>query len=175
MTITITAPTAPATMAQVNYYASLAVQFTRIADPAADEVDVKATATQWALAQNKAAVSAAIDRLKKTVDALPKPKQATVEPGYYMVGSDAYFVTTSKMSGKPYAKKWSLPAGASKATWVYAPGVMNLLAAKATPMTLADAKAFGHAHGYCIRCGRLLTDPVSVENGIGPICQGYWS
>lgn len=24
--------------------------------------------------------------------------------------------------------------------------------------------------GYCLRCGRLLTEPVSIETGYGPIC-----
>jgi hypothetical protein len=34
----------------------------------------------------------------------------------------------------------------------------------------AAAKADGHRMGSCSCCGRLLTDPVSVEAGIGPIC-----
>jgi len=35
---------------------------------------------------------------------------------------------------------------------------------------LAAAIAYGKAHGACSCCGRLLTDPVSVSRGIGPIC-----
>lgn len=41
-----------------------------------------------------------------------------------------------------------------------------------------DPRAAAIAHGFrtgnCACCGRLLTDPVSVANGIGPICaQGF--
>ncbi len=34
----------------------------------------------------------------------------------------------------------------------------------------AAAKAHGIKTGNCSCCGRLLTDPVSIANGIGPIC-----
>lgn len=33
------------------------------------------------------------------------------------------------------------------------------------------ARAYGKRTGHCSCCGRLLTDPVSVEKGIGPICE----
>lgn len=40
---------------------------------------------------------------------------------------------------------------------------------------LAAARAHGKQTGRCACCGRELTDPVSVANGIGPICEGrYW-
>jgi hypothetical protein len=29
-----------------------------------------------------------------------------------------------------------------------------------------------HHCGFCCRCGRTLTDPASIESGIGPICAG---
>jgi hypothetical protein len=32
------------------------------------------------------------------------------------------------------------------------------------------ARAFGLKSGICSCCGRELTDPVSIENGIGPVC-----
>jgi hypothetical protein len=35
---------------------------------------------------------------------------------------------------------------------------------------LAAAVAYGRRSGSCSCCGRELTDPVSVERGIGPIC-----
>lgn len=35
---------------------------------------------------------------------------------------------------------------------------------------LAAAKKYGKLSGRCCSCGRDLTDPVSIENGIGPIC-----
>lgn len=39
---------------------------------------------------------------------------------------------------------------------------------------LALAVAYGRRTGNCACCGRQLTDPVSVANGIGPICQSKW-
>jgi hypothetical protein len=36
---------------------------------------------------------------------------------------------------------------------------------------LAAAQKYGKLSGRCCSCGRDLTDPVSIENGIGPICQ----
>lgn len=36
------------------------------------------------------------------------------------------------------------------------------------------ARLHGRQTGNCSCCGRLLTDPVSVANGIGPICAGRW-
>ena len=36
-----------------------------------------------------------------------------------------------------------------------------------------DAEGIEIAHaGKCGRCGRLLTDPESIEAGIGPVCRG---
>lgn len=39
---------------------------------------------------------------------------------------------------------------------------------------LAAARAHGGLTGNCSCCGRTLTDPVSVANGIGPICAGRY-
>lgn len=39
-------------------------------------------------------------------------------------------------------------------------------------MTLEQAKTFGALYGVCCVCGRTLTDEVSIEEGIGPICGG---
>ena len=48
----------------------------------------------------------------------------------------------------------------------------KLLAVAADP--LGQAKLYGRLTGSCSCCGRELTDPVSVANGIGPICQRKW-
>ena len=39
---------------------------------------------------------------------------------------------------------------------------------------MAAAQAHGHDTGNCSACGRLLTNELSVEIGIGPICRGRW-
>lgn len=36
------------------------------------------------------------------------------------------------------------------------------------------ARFYGRETGVCCCCGRELTDPVSVANGIGPICEANW-
>lgn len=43
-------------------------------------------------------------------------------------------------------------------------------------LSLEEAKQWGRETGICCSCGAKLTDPISVENGIGPICasKGYW-
>lgn len=38
-------------------------------------------------------------------------------------------------------------------------------------LTLEEAAAYGRRTGVCCACGRELTDPVSIEAGIGPICS----
>jgi hypothetical protein len=178
----------PATTKQVEFYASLAAQFaTRMGGLAGTPEEATEKATAWAKNQSMQRLSDAITDLKTKVNALPKPKAATVEPGYYTLNDKTYFVTTSK-AGNTYAKLWTIPGAvvetftmqsgfsktSGKAKWVYAPGAIATLAGK-SPMTLEEAKKFGHAHGYCIRCGAQLTDPKSVEAGIGPICAGYWA
>jgi len=51
--------------------------------------------------------------------------------------------------------------------------------AKLTPahrMTREQAAAYGSLYGRCACCGRLLTDDLSIERGIGPVCwdkHGY--
>ncbi len=39
---------------------------------------------------------------------------------------------------------------------------------------LEAAVRYGRLTGACACCGRTLTDPKSVERGIGPICAGKW-
>jgi hypothetical protein len=41
-------------------------------------------------------------------------------------------------------------------------------------LTLEQAKEYGRKTGVCISCGAELTDPVSIANGLGPICMAKW-
>ena len=50
------------------------------------------------------------------------------------------------------------------------PGLINLLQSLQGD-ALQLAKDYGRRTGNCCMCGRRLTDPVSVANGIGPICE----
>lgn len=99
-----------------------------------------------------------------------KAAKAEVECGYYAYEGTVAVVVIAKTTGNKYAKKLVLPDYAGgKAQWLYAPGVVVQLAGQ-TPMSLEQAKEFGKLHGYCVKCGAQLTDPVSVEAGIGPVC-----
>ena len=42
-------------------------------------------------------------------------------------------------------------------------------------LTLEEAKAWGRETNVCCECGALLTNPVSVAEGIGPICAGRYA
>lgn len=46
---------------------------------------------------------------------------------------------------------------------------VRILAAAADPLNAA--RAYGKRFGVCSVCGRTLSDPVSIANGIGPICE----
>ena len=48
----------------------------------------------------------------------------------------------------------------------------ELLAIDEDPV--GKAREHGRLTGQCSICGRRLTDPVSVERGIGPICIDRW-
>ena len=90
-----------------------------------------------------------------------------IEDGFYVLGETIYRVKTSK-AGRPYALKAD-----ESGHFEYEPGgIARLSGARA--MTLEDAKTFGHRFGSCCMCGRLLSDPESVEAGIGPVCANKY-
>lgn len=57
-----------------------------------------------------------------------------------------------------------------KASWVYRPGVMKAFQ-NWEPVSAEQAAEFGKQWGACFVCGRTLTNPESVEAGIGPYCS----
>lgn len=98
---------------------------------------------------------------------LPKTV-ANVERGTYEYNSRFYLVTKARGSNRLYAQLL-VPLAQGKVAKRYAPGIYS----KLTPdMKLSEAKArnFGMAYGVCCMCGRLLSDPESIKNGIGPVC-----
>lgn len=109
---------------------------------------------------DKTAASKVIEYLQ----GLPKVTVATVvtDEGMYMVGSTIYKVQASRQ-GHLYAKV--LQGG----SFTYAPGVIKSLLPEHR-MTVDQAKSYGLQFGRCCVCGRELTDPESVANGIGPVC-----
>lgn len=96
---------------------------------------------------------------------------AHAEPGYYVQGTDLVCVVLNREQTRTYAKRLVVGTrdGRKHVSWEYAPGVGATLAGM-RPMTVEDAAAFGHLHGFCFRCCKPLTDPTSVRQGYGPVC-----
>lgn len=102
-----------------------------------------------------------------------KPLGEMAQPGYYVKDNGDYLVVVeNKNKTATYAKRLEVqkaPGRRARARWVYAPGEGTLVA-HMTPMTLVQAAKFGHLHGVCFVCCKALTDPASVQRGIGPVC-----
>jgi hypothetical protein len=106
--------------------------------------------------------------------ATPKPtafapsNEKPADLGYYLVDETVYVVVESKTSGKHYAKRMSVIG--ARGRWEYAHGMVYHLAG-AHRLTVEEARILGRSLGCCMICGATLTDPESVERGIGPICE----
>lgn len=122
-----------------------------------------------------------IDTLTGTAYA-PKPANtddqgATLELGMYRKADGTlYRVYPGRESGRLLAKRLVLVEGydfdihgKKAASFEYA-GMASRFVTADERMSLEEAKAFGHQFGICCVCGALLTDPESVERGIGPVC-----
>ena len=115
--------------------------------------------------------SEAIDRLKARLAYLrakgacvaAKQAKAAVEPGYYTRDGLVYVVVHNKAKTNVYAKRMNLATG----RWEYAAGAVQGLVER---LTVEQAAELGHLHGRCVLCGAELSDPESVERGIGPVC-----
>jgi hypothetical protein len=84
---------------------------------------------------------------------------------YQTEDGNIYRVQPSKSyANRLYAKKLVFTGG-----WEYEAGAIYRLK-ESERMTLEEAKAFGTSTGLCCVCGVFLTDPKSVEQGIGPVC-----
>jgi hypothetical protein len=103
-------------------------------------------------------------RVIDIVKGLPKKSVPVLEPGTYEDGDVIFRVQVSRESGRPYAKVWT---GTS---WVYDGSAYRAHAATAVVVPLERAIEIGVATGHCVCCARDLTDPLSVQAGIGPVC-----
>lgn len=93
------------------------------------------------------------------------------KPGFYKVGNDVFKVTLARTSDRTFAHRLIAADGAAP-EWEYQGLGRRFVPEYADKLTLAEAKQYGHTHGYCLICGRLLTAEQSVADGIGPICAG---
>ncbi len=91
---------------------------------------------------------------------------------------DIYRIKRSQTSGGLYAVRLVRPTNEEadagvKARWEYAPGVIRQLGPEHR-MTAEQVADYGRLTGWCANCGKLLTHPVSIERGMGPVCYGRW-
>lgn len=110
-----------------------------------------------------AGASALIEALKIA----PKAGRELALGMYQTSDGEIYRVKKSRETGRLYAMRLDVEAF----SFVYAQGAIYRLT-EADRMDIDEARAFGRRTGYCCVCGRFLVDPVSVANGIGPICEG---
>lgn len=98
------------------------------------------------------------------------PVLRTQEPapiGVYKKDGDYYRVATLRNSDRRAAYRWN------GRRWDYARGYVFQLTADEL-LSIEDVRAFGLRTGMCAICGRTLTDPESVQKGIGPVCEGKY-
>lgn len=158
----ITNPDAPATEKQLDFLTSLGHQ--RDCGMSVEDFDAVFAVWDEAGVLTKGFVSARIEEYK----ALPKREVKSAQPGYYSLDGEFYVVVKTKDGARTYAKRLTKSEG-GKFSWEYAPGLGAKMASM-VPMTEAQAGEWGHLHGHCMICLRPLTDPSSVQNGIGPVC-----
>lgn len=100
--------------------------------------------------------------------------QVTEHGLYWDSHNNIIKVQPSHTTGRFYGKLLVItknPDNTPHAQFEYRPGLLKDITAK---MTLDEAVAFGKQFGFCCVCGRLLTNALSIELGIGPICRGYF-
>lgn len=117
--------------------------------------------------------SEVIDGLKARLSYL-KAKQSVAEaredreqvgPGFYLLDGVVHRAVLNKTKTRTYAKRLQFSTG----RWEYAGGAISKLS-ESNALTVEEAAALGHRYGICVCCGAELTDPQSIERGIGPVC-----
>lgn len=97
----------------------------------------------------------------------------TVIPGYYRDSeNEVWKVQFNKAGTHLYAlkrvnkKKYEFISGAIK-------NITTEMFVSLNPLdiTLEEAKEYGRKTGTCYMCSRTLTNPISIAEGIGPICS----
>lgn len=87
--------------------------------------------------------------------------------GVYQKDGDYYRVAETRNTNRRLAYRWN------GRRWDYARGMVYRLTTSDL-VSVEEVRAFGLRTGMCAICGRTLTDPASVQKGIGPICEGKY-
>lgn len=91
--------------------------------------------------------------------------------GVYSVDGVIYKVKPARTSSRTFAHELTLTVG-GEPIWTYRGLASRFIPAGHPMVTKEEAAEFGHTHGYCMMCGRLLTNEESIAAGIGPVCAG---
>jgi hypothetical protein len=91
---------------------------------------------------------------------------AKLEEGFYQLNDEIYRVKYSR-AGYPFA----LHITDDEPKGIYVPGVVKQITPE-MKLTRELAADYGIRTGNCCICGRTLTKAISVQKGIGPICEG---
>ena len=150
---------------QVAFLTKLAAE--RVGNPVAAEAMAKLEAGTL----ERKACSNFIDQLlaaPKTTKVVPAASEASFPAGFYFAGSRIFKVQIAHHgSGNAYCKELNQATG----TFEYSPGTIKKLASLgAEVLTFDKAKELGALYGRCMICGATLTNEVSIEEGIGPVC-----
>lgn len=107
-----------------------------------------------------------IEMLRKLPDNSKKADRSSRVPdGFYLFDDEVLEVKTSK-AGHPYAMKLDPETG----KFEYAGGAPVTKLTPEHALTIEQAAQYGRRISRCVICGLTLTDPKSIERGIGPIC-----
>lgn len=132
-------------------------------------LDLKERASKWRLsAKQVAAVLRCMEndnaKVNPIVEKAVKPKTEPAGEGWYEYNGVVYKVKKAVHgSGRLYA------VGLNDGEWEYAPGVANRLREEHR-LSMERAQELGRLYGWCVICGKTLTDEKSIEAGIGPVC-----
>jgi hypothetical protein len=162
----------PATEAQIGFIKRLVGE--RVVVPGTELHGVLELSRHMAVsgAFTTQAASALIDALQ----AAPRKEQerttrhaAEPEDGMYLDG-DTIFKVYKMVHGSGRQGVKRLEVTGKEGSFVYLGLAARRLPTTAQRMTLEQAAKYGRLYGFCVRCGRTLTDEESIAAGIGPIC-----
>lgn len=116
--------------------------------------------------------SALIDVLLDQPKVPAQESEEQIVGGIYEDGDDLYRVYFGRESGRMLAKKVTIEEDG--ATYTYAGAASRVLSEQAKRLPVEEVGSLGIVAGNCLICGRDLSDPESLDRGIGPICaQNY--
>lgn len=134
--------------------------------------DQAAALREQAHQMTKSDASRLISKLLREANAAPPATAPTprtaqgVTPGLYRRDGRVVRVYVSRGgSGHLLASQYA------EGEWTYLGAAGRFVRAE-DRMSLEEVQAFGRDTGICGICGRTLTNPESVEAGVGPVCAG---